>query len=359
MGAGQSNGPMDPASIRRCFDPAGSFKAGRGKLRTDGSEEPGCDALAAYSILGAQYAQRVEAVDALLQQLRGSAANGAGDAEVRAKDRSLGCMLGNIVGDALGAPLEFSPVRYGVRELQGMDHDEIWKNNSCNSFNLKPGQWTDDGSMALCIMDSLLCCNGFNGLDVRQRFHAWNEYGYNNAFGRDHDCSSRGRGSVGLGGNISMSMTEWKDNGTAQTIAGDKFASGNGSVMRNGALPVWFREHVKAGMDSAFMQSRTTHGGEEAAELCRLLTFICVGFISGAGREMLDDLIGFKSELYNVMCLANSTCEELHEHNAHACFGGLERRQWRIQATAEVTQWIVFLWHYIASIRQKALLKQP
>lgn len=328
MGAGHSNGPMGAAALRKFFDPAGGFRAGRGKLMPEGAEEPGCDALAAYSVLGAQEAERVAAADAALARVRAAAGGGGGDQATRELDRSLGCVLGNAVGDALGAPLEFSPVRYGVAELQGMCHDEMWKKDSYNSFHLKPGQWTDDDAMGLCIVDSLLCCDGFDPRDLRQRFNAWNSHGYNNAFGRDP--ARQPASSVGLGGNISMSMQEWREHGAPRTAAGDRFTSGNGSVMRNGALPVWFRNDVEAGMQAAYDQSRTTHQGEEAAELCRLLTFVCSRLNKGAGRELLDDptLGGFTSPLYTVTCLAQAKCEAAHEENSNPVFGGLDRRRW-------------------------------
>eukprot|EP00931_Biecheleriopsis_adriatica_P115325 TRINITY_DN91131_c0_g1_i1.p1 TRINITY_DN91131_c0_g1~~TRINITY_DN91131_c0_g1_i1.p1 ORF type:complete len:480 (-),score=101.35 TRINITY_DN91131_c0_g1_i1:42-1481(-) len=321
MGAGHSNGPMAPEIIRVFFDPRDRFAAGRGRLAAgEDDEEPGCDALAAYTVLGAELEKRVEAAKAALGRLR------SGDAGEAALDRSLGCILGNIVGDALGAPLEFSAVRYHCQELKGLDHVEIWQKEGYNSFNLKPGQWTDDGSMALCILDSLLCCGGFDAYDIRQRFHGWNSHGYNNAFGRD--STRKSRSSVGLGGNISSSMTEWERKGTAETTAGNKFTSGNGSLMRNGAIPVWFRGDLEAGMEAARRQSLTTHAGHEASELCRLLTFICTRFLNGAGRELLDDLSGFECTLYTVKCLANGECEKAHEHNADPVFGGLDRRRW-------------------------------
>lgn len=339
MGGAASTGPASPETIRVLLDPAGAFKASRGKIVPEGEEMPGGDALAAYNILGGQH-DRVEAAAQVIKRLaavNGKAAKkkkkatddgGASAADEQALDRSLGCLLGNAVGDALGAPLEFSNVRYGVQELQGMCQEEIWTKTGYNRFSLKPGQWTDDASMALCIADSLLCCDGFDALDLRQRFYLWNRHGYNNAFGRDPERN--GRSSVGLGGNISESMDEWERESThtKQTKAGTQFTSGNGSVMRNGALPVWFRNDLEMGMDAAYQQSKTTHGGDEAAELCRLLTWLCGKFIGGASRWLLDDLSDFQTPLYNVECLANGICEKKHEHNSNRVFGGLENRRW-------------------------------
>lgn len=62
-------------------------------------------------------------------------------------DSCLGMVLGNAVGDALGAPMEFRPVQYDCKALKEMG-DEQWDHSR---FFLKPGQWTDDNSMQLCI----------------------------------------------------------------------------------------------------------------------------------------------------------------------------------------------------------------
>lgn len=301
-----------------------------------GGEPLGCDALAAYCVLGGQPGRLAQGEAALRQVRREAAAERqrqqrrSGSSAVL--DRSLGCMLGNAIGDALGAPLEFSPVRYGSTELKSLCQDEVWRNRDYNSFGLKPGQWTDDTAMALCLADSLLCCGGFDGLDLRQRFHLWIQHGYNNAFGRDPARDSKA--SIGLGGNISCSMVEWKTGEVRapRTAEGDRFTSGNGSVMRNGAVPVWFRNDLEAGMNAACEQSRATHGGDEAAELCRLLTYICTRFINGDDRALLEDLSAFETPLYSVGCLAASRCEEQHEQNADPIFGSLENRRWDWQS---------------------------
>mmetsp|Transcript_8368 Transcript_8368/g.17967 ORF Transcript_8368/g.17967 Transcript_8368/m.17967 type:complete len:517 (+) Transcript_8368:508-2058(+) len=71
-----------------------------------------------------------------------------------------------------------------------------------NVFDLKPGQWTDDAAMGLCLADSILACDQLQGSHCRALFWAWWETGLNNAF---YDDAERSR-SVGLGGNISHSL---------------------------------------------------------------------------------------------------------------------------------------------------------
>lgn len=94
------------------------------------------------------------------------------------EQRGLGVLFGMVCGDAIGAPLEFSAVRYGVEDF-GKDAvnaipAELWTTQFYNRFRLKPGQWTDDASMGFCLADSLLVHKGnFHPQDLRLRFHNW------------------------------------------------------------------------------------------------------------------------------------------------------------------------------------------
>ena len=62
-------------------------------------------------------------------------------------DRYRGALLGLAAGDALGTTVEFShPGTFKpLTDIVGG-----------GPFDLEPGQWTDDTSMALCLAESLL-----------------------------------------------------------------------------------------------------------------------------------------------------------------------------------------------------------
>jgi len=45
-------------------------------------------------------------------------------------------------------------------------------------FALKPGEWTGDTSMALCLAASLVERNGFDARDQMQRYLRWRDEGY-------------------------------------------------------------------------------------------------------------------------------------------------------------------------------------
>jgi ADP-ribosyl-[dinitrogen reductase] hydrolase len=240
------------------------------------------------------------------------------------EDRAFGALLGLAIGDALGAPLEFSPLRYGSSELTGFDVG-LWKTEGYNRFNLQPGQWTDDTSMALCLADSLLVRDGFDGHDLRLRFLNWWHFGYCNAFGFDTERLEKT--SVGLGGNIWQSFEEFANHKTEFTTAGDLRTSGNGSLMRNAPAAIFFRDDRVVAEAMSYKQSKTTHQGEEAAECCRLLTRCILQGIRGDGTlQFLDRLSdGFDSTTYSVDCLARSKQEARHRDN-HG--GKLEDRNW-------------------------------
>ena len=75
--------------------------------------------------------------------------------------RYRGCLLGLAVGDALGTTLEFrSPGTFApIEDMVGG-----------GPFRLKPGQWTDDTSMALCLAKSLIERKGFDPADQMARY---------------------------------------------------------------------------------------------------------------------------------------------------------------------------------------------
>ena len=63
-------------------------------------------------------------------------------------------------------------------------------------FNLAPGQWTDDTSMALCIAASLTETGAYDPLDQLARFVRWYRDGYLSSTGECFDIGNRTRTAV-------------------------------------------------------------------------------------------------------------------------------------------------------------------
>src|SRR5437773_11032287 len=96
-------------------------------------------------------------------------------------DRYRGCLLGLAAGDALGTTLEFeSPGSF--RPISDMVGG--------GPFDLAPGQWTDDTSMALCLAASLLEQGTFDPMDQLARYWRWYREGYLSSTGTCFDIGS-------------------------------------------------------------------------------------------------------------------------------------------------------------------------
>lgn len=78
-------------------------------------------------------------------------------------NRAKGALFGLAVGDALGTTLEFQP-RPAEPVIKGM--------MGGGPFKLRPGEWTDDTAMTLCLADSLIDANGSDPKDQMQRYLA-------------------------------------------------------------------------------------------------------------------------------------------------------------------------------------------
>jgi len=317
---GRGDAELNEEDLKRCFELDYGLD-----MTQNRSGDLRCDAMGPVSIIDANDPDRVR-VQQFIFDPSDPARIAGSDLERLRLGRAIGCLLGNAIGDATGAPFEFTAVRYGTNVMtEGLDQTEIWGNGSGNSFGLEPGQWTDDFSMANAMAESILARKPlgdgttregqWDGIDCRLRFNHWWSLGYCNAFG----FSEKRGSSIGLGGNISMSISEFPKQRKAKTDAGDKVTSGNGSLMRLGPIPVAFWRDLANAEDTAALSSYTTHQGIEAAECCRLATHIVATLIrSGGGKAVLANLPNtFSTPAYTVRCLAAAQQEERHEENTN------------------------------------------
>ena len=102
-------------------------------------------------------------------------------------DRFRGCLLGLAVGDAVGTTVEFAP-RGSFAPVTDM--------TGGGPFDLRPGEWTDDTSMALCLATSLLERRGFDARDQMERYCRWWEEGYLCSTGKCFDIGNTVRGAL-------------------------------------------------------------------------------------------------------------------------------------------------------------------
>lgn len=183
-------------------------------------------------------------------------------------NRFRGSLLGLATGDALGTALEFS-VPGTFQPITDMIGG--------GPFNLKPGEWTDDTSMALCLAESLIVNKGFNAVDQLDRYCLWYRNGHLSSTGKCFD----------IGITVRRALTKFEETGEPYCGSTDANTAGNGSIMRLAPVPLFYAHNPAEAIEKAAQSSRTTHGAREAVDGCRYLAALIVGAVNGATKEAL------------------------------------------------------------------------
>lgn len=182
------------------------------------------------------------------------------------QDRALGAFIGLAVGDALGTTIEFKrrDTYPPVTDMAGG-----------GPFRLKPGEWTDDTSMALCLADSLIATKGaLDPVDLADRFVRWWKQGENSVTGRCFD----------IGNTTRAALASYCETGKPR---GDDAAraAGNGGIMRLApAVLAAYREPARA-IALARAQSEVTHAAPECLDAAELLAGVLIAAIAGNRPE--------------------------------------------------------------------------
>jgi ADP-ribosyl-[dinitrogen reductase] hydrolase len=203
-------------------------------------------------------------------------------------DRCAGSLLGLACGDAVGTTVEFRP-----RGSFGPMRDMV----GGGPFNLLPGQWTDDTSMALCLAESLLSSNGFDATDQMGRYLNWWRRGYLSSTGHCFD----------IGTTVRTALQRFES--TQDPFAGstDSCTAGNGALMRLAPVVLFFYPDLPAVRRFAIDSTRTTHGAPEALDCSQLLAHVLARGLDGASRQQMLDGSALDLASPRVAALATGT----------------------------------------------------
>jgi len=183
-------------------------------------------------------------------------------------DRYRGCLLGMAVGDAIGTTVEFKP-RGTFPPVTDMMGGGI--------FRLKPGQWTDDTSMGLCLATSLVEKEGFDPLDQMQRYLHWCEDGYLSSTGTCFD----------IGSTVRHALNHFRETGEPYSGSTDSMSAGNGSLMRLAPVALFYAPDRAMASSYAVKSSRTTHAAVECLEACSLFAEMLVMALDGLDKNSI------------------------------------------------------------------------
>jgi len=179
-----------------------------------------------------------------------------------------GSLLGLAIGDALGAPLEFTkPGTFPpIKDFHGG-----------GKFKLNAGEWTDDTSMALCLAESLIRCNGFDPKDQMDTYWKWLAEGH---------LSVKDK-AVGVGKTTMRAIFEYKKSGEPYSSVTNPMSAGNGSIMRLAPVPLFYVDDPLEAIERSGESSRTTHALQVNIDSCKYFGGLIWGALNGIDKKEL------------------------------------------------------------------------
>jgi ADP-ribosylglycohydrolase len=178
--------------------------------------------------------------------------------------RILGGLWGAIVGDALGVPVEFT-------SREERKRDPVTDLRGFGAHHQPPGTWSDDSSLTLCTVESLI--DRFDLNDIGQRFVSWYLEGYWTPWGKVFDIGGTTRRAIDR-------LAQGVD--SEQAGDNDVDCNGNGSLMR--VLPVSLRfadAPMNELLSCAHLTSSLTHRHLRSQMACGFYCLIAVSLLHG------------------------------------------------------------------------------
>ena len=182
--------------------------------------------------------------------------------------------LGHAVADAIGVPVEFKKRdelgRYPVTDMMGG-----------GTYGMPEGCWSDDTSMALCMLDSLsFGCVDYD--DVMERFVRWMHDGEYTPTGVTFDIGGTCREAISnfLDGKRAL------DSGLCCVDS-----NGNGSLMRiyPAVIYLWLTEQdIISSIEDIYNASRITHAHPRSLVGCGIYTFVLYELLTCGGIESVE-----------------------------------------------------------------------
>lgn len=179
-------------------------------------------------------------------------------------------ILGVVVGDALGCPVQFESraevARHPVTGMRGY-----------GTFNLPAGSWTDDSSLTLALLESIRRNDGVNECDIMDNFVKWLDDGAFTPYGYAYDI---GRGTMNA-------IREYKRTRDPHRAGGDSETNnGNGSLMRIMPAVLYAIEKGLADGEAVAVVHRVgslTHAHIRANIACGLYYFMAKAILTAQG----------------------------------------------------------------------------
>ena len=188
-------------------------------------------------------------------------------------------IMGVVTGDALGCPVQFLSRSRIAQRPQG----PVTGMEEYGTYNMPVGTWTDDGSMTLATLSSLIEKGGVDPEDIMTQFVRWEFEGEYTPFGEAFD----------EGNTCSSAIFSFKRNGDISTCGcRSESSNGNGSLMRilPACLYYCYKQKGSGITDEEAIErihtiSSLTHGHLRSLIACGMYYFMVKNIVEGIGAD--------------------------------------------------------------------------
>lgn len=183
-------------------------------------------------------------------------------------------IMGVVVGDALGMPVQFL-------KRDEVQSGPIFTMDGFGTFDLPPGAWSDDSSLTLATLNSIVEQGKIDCDDIMERFVDWYDNGAYTPYGFSFDIGATCTEAICKYGN----PYGYKDCGCS-----DEYSNGNGSLMRIMPACLFVYEQVKngelteeEGLKLIHDVSALTHAHLRSKIACGFYYFLVKAILDGEG----------------------------------------------------------------------------
>jgi ADP-ribosyl-[dinitrogen reductase] hydrolase len=179
------------------------------------------------------------------------------------------------VGDALGTSVEFQ-MRGRFEAVTGMRGGGV--------FQLQPGGWTDDTSMAIALAEALLGDRSLS--DPSSAMNRWVNWFHHGMHSHTGTCFDIGR-------QTSLALTTWAN--ARQLPERDTDRAGNGGIMRLAPAVIANLDSLDAAEEVAIRQSDLTHRNALCREIAGKLAGTLFRLINGDSEGIVPQPLSERS----------------------------------------------------------------
>ena len=212
-------------------------------------------------------------------------------------------IIGLVIGDALGVPVEFKTrteiAKTPVISMQGY-----------GTHNQPMGVWSDDTSLTLALLDSIIQCKTINYIDIMDKFSAWLLYGEYTALGEVFDVGNATSKAIM---NYGRGVEPIKCGGVSE------YENGNGSLMRILPLAFYLCKHEELDFDDQMLLihnvSSLTHR--------HIISLVGCGIYIMIAKNLISERSSFKESIRGGIQEAFDFYDRFPEYDTTHCYDRL------------------------------------